>query len=346
MTGVRESAKYIFENADDVSIDLDACQRAAASIYASMLEKSYSTETWSSHVLNPDSKEPATVDWIFVVDLLNFSFWSDVDDKDTGRSDTQRFTVSWLGQQWTGYWSLCAAINRALAEGIPITTPAFWIDKEKCSDDVIRHIFRSETAEQVPMLKERIACLREAGEALTTRFGGSFVGCIAEANESAVELVKLIVDNFPCFRDESEYKGRTVKIYKRAQILVSDIWACFNQQSYGKFTDIDEITMFADYRVPQILHSLGCLKYSDSLTSHVQSLQPIPHNDPREVELRGCSIWSVELIKEEIMKQHPGTKINAILIDFYLWDTAKEIQNEMGEKQEAIQCHRTRSVFY
>ena len=37
-------------------------------------------------------------------------------------------------------------------------------------------------------------------------------------------------------------------ILKRAQILVADLWACFEGQGLGAFTDIDTITMFADYR--------------------------------------------------------------------------------------------------
>jgi hypothetical protein len=40
----------------------------------------------------------------------------------------------------------------------------------------------------------------------------------------------------------------TVAIYKRAQILIGDIWACFHDQGLGHFKDIDTITMFADYR--------------------------------------------------------------------------------------------------
>ena len=40
-----------------------------------------------------------------------------------------------------------------------------------------------------------------------------------------------------------------VSFYKRAQILVADIWACFEGKDYGEFHDIDTITMFADYRL-------------------------------------------------------------------------------------------------
>ncbi len=61
-----------------------------------------------------------------------------------------------------------------------------------------------------------------------------------------------------------------MKLYKRAQILVADLWAAFRGRSYGAFVDIDSITMFADYRVPQVSFksthdvaegrfSLGCI---------------------------------------------------------------------------------------
>lgn len=40
----------------------------------------------------------------------------------------------------------------------------------------------------------------------------------------------------------------SVAFYKRAQILIADIWACFEGQGLGNFSDIDTITMFADYR--------------------------------------------------------------------------------------------------
>ncbi|KAK9321436.1 hypothetical protein V1517DRAFT_326353 [Lipomyces orientalis] len=345
-TGVLESACFIYQNANDVTISDAACKRAAESVYCAMQEKSYSTQTWSSNLLNPRTKDASTVDWIFLVDLLNFSFWSDVDSADTGKSESNRFTVSWDGKAWTGYWSLCALVNRALVAGVPITTATFWNNTENCSDELLEYVFRSETSEQVPLLSERIACLREAGRVLTEKFDGSFINCIERAGGSAVALVTLIVENFPCFKDEALYKGRPVKIYKRAQILVADIWACFNQQSYGYFRDIDQISMFADYRVPQILYNLGCLQYSDALTSHIRSLNIIPNGDPWEVELRGCSIWSVEMIKSEILKAHPDAKINAILLDFYLWDTAKEIQQRAAVAMDSIPCHRTRSFFY
>lgn len=61
--------------------------------------------------------------------------------------------------------SLVASLRRALDEGIPITTPRFWRSQE-CTNGVIEHVFRSATAEQMPLLADRISILREAGRIL------------------------------------------------------------------------------------------------------------------------------------------------------------------------------------
>jgi hypothetical protein len=56
-----------------------------------------------------------------------------------------------------------------------------------------------------------------------------------------------------------------------------------------------------------------------------------------------CSIWCVELIRREIKRNHPEADLNAILLDFFLYDTIKEIE---AAGQESIPHHRTRSIWY
>ena len=92
-----------------------------------------------------------------------------------------------------------------------------------------------------------------------------------------------------------------------------------------------------------MLHSLGCLSYSPPLESHIRQLKSIESGDPREVQLRGCSIWCVELIRREIVRSHPHANINSILIDFFLYDTVKEME---ASGVESIPHHRTRSIWY
>ncbi|ORX56782.1 hypothetical protein DM01DRAFT_1303086 [Hesseltinella vesiculosa] len=303
-----------------------------------MQSRKYSTQTWKQHPLNPKHLDHATIHWIFLVDLLNFSFWSDLDQEDRMNPHPDRYAVHYKGVTYTGYWSLCAAINRALDDNIPVTDPKYLA---QANPEDLAKIFRSDTKEQVPLLDLRVRLMKEAGITICQHFGGSFVHCLQRANHSAQALLDLLLEHFPSFRDVHEFKGRKVHILKRAQILIADIWACFDGKGDGEFADIDSITMFADYRVPQALYHLGLLDYSPSLKKKLQHCQNLPSGCQEEVEIRGNSIWAVELVRRAILKRFPETPVNAILIDFYIWDLAKEIQNDM-----TIPTHRTRSWFY
>ena len=75
--------------------------------------------------------------------------------------------------------------------------------------------------------------------------------------------------------------------------------------------------------------------------------EPLRSGDRREVEIRGCSIWSVELIKEHLCKlvqERDGVpcNINSAIIDFYLWPYAKKLEKEMSH----IPIHHTRCIYY
>ena len=53
--------------------------------------------------------------------------------------------------------------------------------------------------------------------------------------------------------------------------------------------------MFADYRVPQILNYLGILQYDEYLLSLLHENPFLEPKSDLEIELRGGSIWSVEV---------------------------------------------------
>ena len=109
-TKVLENAQFIFDNAIDVALDPPKVKEAAETIWELMQKKEYSTLAWAEHELHPKTKDEGAVDFIFTMDLLNFSFWSEL-------PDDQRFAIEYRGKRWTGYWSLVAALQRALDEG-------------------------------------------------------------------------------------------------------------------------------------------------------------------------------------------------------------------------------------
>ena len=63
-----------------------------------------------------------------------------------------------------------------------------------------------------------------------------------------MRLAHLLASRFPSFRDVGTYRGQPVAFLKRAQIFPADVWNRFQGKGFGEFTDIDALTMFADYR--------------------------------------------------------------------------------------------------
>lgn len=119
-TRVLEGAQHVFDNAIDVALSPAGVKEAAEFIWLRMQKKAYSTQTWSEHELHPKTKDESTVDFIFTMDLLNFSFWS------VEKDDSKRFCIDYRGKRWTGYSSLVAALQRALDEGISYEFHSFY----------------------------------------------------------------------------------------------------------------------------------------------------------------------------------------------------------------------------
>jgi|UniRef100_A0A250YFW3 hypothetical protein len=334
----RESARFIAERSRDVSIDFCGVRRVAELLRAQASGPQLRVDGWKAiHELNPRAADEAAVNWVFVVDTLNFSFWSE-------RAGHQ-CVVRYRGKPYTGYWSLCAAVNRALDQGIPITSASYYA---RVTLDQVRHIFRSDTDVSMPLIEERHRVLNETGKILLEKFGGSFLNCVRKSEKSAQKLMHLVVESFPSFRDVTQFEGKRVSFYKRAQILVADTWSVLEGKGDGCFKDISSITMFADYRLPQILTYLGALKYSDRLLEKLLKGEMLSYGDKQEVEIRGCTLWCVELIRDCLLEliekngEKPNEEINSVLLDYYLWDYARDHREDM----KRIPFHRTRCIYY
>ncbi|KNC81635.1 hypothetical protein SARC_06058, partial [Sphaeroforma arctica JP610] len=327
---VLQSAKYISDNSTHVHVLPHGIAKAAHTIATRSQTINYSTAAWKQHELHPDVADDNALNWIFVIDTLNFSFWSATDTL---------YTVIYRNKPYTGYWALCAAINRALDEGIPITTPSYYAHS---TEQQVAHVFRSDSTEPPPLLHYRHEHLTQCGQVLLKDYKGKVSELIASCNGSAETLMNTMVTKFPCYNDISTYRERECAFYKRAQIFVADVWACFEQTGYGHFSDIECITMFADYRVPQVLVYLGLMEYTEELTADMKSGSLWQTGDPREAEVRGCSIWAVELVKREMRRQGCASELNSILLDFYLWDYAKQYSHDMAH----VPIHLVRTRFY
>ena len=111
--------------------------------------------------------------------------------------------------------------------------------------------------------------------------------------------------------------------------------------------------MFADYRVPQILHHLRILTYAPALVHSLETHEEFASGTREEIVIRAASIIAVERVAAALRAGGgaAGAPTSSVLIDFFLWDLAKRL--EVGQDriegiktQPMLPMHRTRSIWY
>jgi len=195
---------------------------------------------------------------------------------------------------------------------------------------------------ELPNIEVRCKLLNELGNGLLEKHNGSALRMISKAYNSADLLVGIILETFPGFRDfvlwnntassseSCDWKSAkthpsVVHFYKRAQIAVSDIWAALGKGKSNsnsadtpaslqicQFNDMQKVTTFPDYRVPQILRHVGCLEYNSALAKLVDDQVEIQKSSIDEVSIRAGTVVAVEEIvkkvKENILSSETDEK--------------------------------------
>ncbi len=328
--GVLSSTLWVVEHATHAWINRDQSGYVSAQLLARYTP---TTEPiWYDRFHFRDGTE-RTVNWLLVLDALNFCFWAE-----KGRP---RWRIDFHGEILDGYWAEAAALTRAAEEGI-----ALW-DAEYLSSmsrEDLAYIFRSVPAadgsagEMIPLFDARLAHVHEVGRVLLERYDGQFAHAVEKAGGSAVNLALLLAHEFSSFRDVAVYHGREVRFFKRAQICVADLYGAFGGKRWGAFTDLDKLTIFADYKLPQVLRHYGVLEYDPRLAERVDNQQLLQPGGEEEVELRAATIWACELLRRE-MSRASNLTITAVEVDQLLW--------YLGQNSSEMRpYHRTRTIYY
>ena len=159
--------------------------------------------------------------------------------------------------------------------------------------------------------------LRDLGRFLGDR---SAAEVVEGAAGSAVALAEELAAEMPFFDDAG--------FYKRAQITPNDLALA----GVAEFSDLDELTIFADNLVPHVLRMDGVLRYDPDLAGHVDAEELLPPGE-QEQEIRACALHACELIAAEL-------GVSAPTLDVWLWDRGQ------APRYKAVPRHRTRTVFY
>lgn len=307
LQAVHDSATFIAQHAQHVQIDVDTTKALALRIAGGTIPP----VAWDNvHHFNDGTAR--TAQYLLVLDSLNFCFWPQpawdynrlaLALKQTMLSEPERFTAKQLAR----------------------VTPADVRVMLGNSDDI-------------PLLEQRAMLLREIGTVLAGRWDGEAANLIQAAQGSGAALVALITAEFPGFRDHAIYKGFPVYFYKRAQIAVGDLWGSFGGKGLGAFHDLHHLTMFADYRVPQILRAEGVLIYNKALAAAVDSQSEIPAGSEQEIEIRGMTVYAVERLRADLKAL--GMNQSSVELDWLLWNIGEARQHTIAPH------HNTLTIYY
>ncbi len=327
--GVLTSTWPVVAQAAWVTID----RERVASLAEELVERRAEPEPWASQFHFSDLADPdRTAMWVFVLDALNFCFWSERVDPDG------RWRVAYRGEVVDGYWALAAALTRAMEEGTPLGDPGYLAT---ISATDLAHIFRPAEpgGAPIPLFSNRLANLQELGRGMLSMDGsGAARELIRASDHSAVSLVTSVVSLFPSFDDVAHYHGAEVRFYKRAQILISDLAGAFDGEGLGAFTDLDQLTAFADSKVPQVLRGLGVLRYHPTLAERIARRELLPAGSEEEIEIRAATVWGVELLRRALAER--GRSLTASALDWLLWQAGQHLP--AGSEP----YHRTLTIFY
>jgi len=188
------------------------------------------------------------------------------------------------------------------------------------------------TKYELPNIEVRCNLLNELGNGLLDHHNGSALHMISKANKCADALVAIMLDTFPGFRDyvdtnvwndkssppcqweSAKSLPSVIHFYKRAQIAIADIWAALGRSSSStrgananlqicQFDDMESVTTFPDYRVPQILRHVNVMQYGPPLATLVDGKAELEKGAIDEVSIRAGTVVAVEEIVQKVKEQ-------------------------------------------
>jgi hypothetical protein len=158
------------------------------------------------------------------------------------------------------------------------------------------------------------------------------------ANRDAVELTNLFIKFFSSFNDYATFEGEKVEFHKRAQLNTDMINYRLAKHSEIELSNLDKLTAFADYKVPQMLRKFGIIEYVPELAERIDSYEEIEAGSREEIEIRAATIWAIEEMKEVLSSRFP--QITARQLDDHLWSLGQI------KSPDDKPYHRTKTISY
>ncbi|KKS25888.1 MAG: hypothetical protein UU87_C0008G0005 [Parcubacteria group bacterium GW2011_GWA2_42_11] len=321
MKAILDSIQPVIKNSKFVRIDEDAILKFSKQVEAKDMEDSeFGWET----TLPKDVPEEKQIALPFVYNTVNFCYWGE-----------PKWTIEINGKFHDGSAGMLRAVKNAIDNGFNLLDPEYLAN---ISEEDLATILRGNV--EIPLFQERLRLLRELGKNLLEKYSGSFTAVVKKAEGNATKMVELLVKDFPeVFNDTAVYHSGKVKFYKRVQLIPAHL---FDLAKFGlvsiPLTGFNELTAFADYKVPQLLRKFGMLVYANGLAEKIDNKIEISSGGEEEIEIRANTIWAIEIATKILKEKFP--QANAAKVDGIFWFKGQD--KSPNDKP----YHRTRTIWY
>ena len=312
----RQLSESLLLNAKYVKIDYDRADKVAGILKSSDLE----LPMWNFPPVYPQSDDFEEMCLFYMIlNSINYCYFDDdgkkFHDGELGGSTlvSTRLTEHWEEIKHSGF----------LAQ----------VDENY----LLSELFQAECP--ISMVKDRVHALREVGRFINKNPDFTFRKLFKKYKLNAYYISQAIPTLLPTWEDA---------FFKRAQLFVGMVHGRFQHNMPPPFTQgLEDLTVFADYKVPETLIRMGVLRPSASLMTRIHRREKIYSGSRKELELRAGSIMGADAIMDAVNK-YKETPINSLHTDFLLWGAGRRVKNLPEELfvQHHITHHYTTTTDY
>ena len=208
---------------------------------------------------------------------------------------------------------------------------------------LLAELFRAENP--ISLVKERTEALREVGRFLNENqppetLNGLFLTMFRKYKSNAYYVSQALPEHLPSWRDP---------FFKRSQLFVGMV--------YGRFQDwedlpidvdsLEDLTVFADYRVPETLIRMGVIVPRAPLLTKLHRREFLGSGSMKELEIRAATIVGSDAIMD-VLNTLNDIHLTPLHLDYLLWSAGRRV-DEAPEGlfvQSHITHHLTMTTDY
>lgn len=197
-----------------------------------------------------------------------------------------------------------------------------------------KHLFEAQVP--IPRLGNRVDCLRAVGTCLSVleRNGLGLSDVFEQYQGNPLSVARHLSDWIVGFKDE---------YLKRAQLYAAMVAGRFQDRADNPvdMNALGDLTVIADYRVPQTLIGWGILDISDRLRDHLNRLGCIREDSVWGQGLRAGSIVAVDRFVEAVnlvraQSDIPREPVTAIHADPVIWAVPRQYRKAIAKGDTAL----------